>query len=375
MHTWNPIYVLPNLLIKEPIENEYVAIVAPDDARCLEIGKRTDKFIPFLSSFTDAFQHPVKPSVLLTRADAPAWVMSLDAITSFRDSISIAAVTNSRSLTMLYSKVQTYQYSTFFDFYAWTFSKDFDVLTTNNPSLWGMERFQDFKGQSTPGLAISQWEALEVDEILLKALLGEWRRRFSSTKPTWRSLALFRSLNMANAAAQLPGVVDVTPQSLGRSISLWVSAFEILAHPGDRDSGLNEVYRVFDKVGWLTEACTEEIYNCYERRKPKQSSRQRNLASWIYGQLYHARNDYLHGNPISDSRLIVESGRSLFMYTPSLYRLLLTGFLSIEFYGPFNNRNPGQAWYDDRTGMLRYRFQKMQRNHENALATILKPAT
>src|SRR5439155_8189172 len=98
-------------------------------------------------------------------------------------------------------------------------------LTTNNPALAGLDQFDEFKGQSFAGLPISQWDFLEYDETLLKALLGEWTRRFSNPEPHWRSMALFRSLNMAHAAAQVPGYVDLTSPSLGRSIALWVSAF------------------------------------------------------------------------------------------------------------------------------------------------------
>lgn len=179
---------------------------------------------------------------------------------------------------------------------------------------------------------------------------------------------------MAHAAAQIPAVVDVTSQSLGRSISLWVSAFEILAHPGDRDSGLKEVYRVFEQVNWLTKACQELTCSCYVGRRSKANGPKRNIACWIYGELYRARNDYMHGNAIEDDRLVIKSsGRSLFMYTQSLYRLLLTGFLGIANYGPFRPREAGSAWYEG-DAARDFRLTNRQANHEQALAMILKPA-
>lgn len=56
------------------------------------------------------------------------------------------------------------------------------------------------------------------------------------------------------------------------------------------------------------------------------------LPCWMYGELYKARNDFLHGNPITGERLIVRpSQRSLFLYTAPLYRLALTGFLDLRF--------------------------------------------
>ena len=330
MSNWIPVFTLPNVFVKEPIEVEYVALVSPDDERCRQIGKTNKNFLKFLRSFTDAFKRKIIPSVLLIRDDAPKWVMSMEAIGGFRDAVSISAVVHNRTISILYNNPRSNQYSSFFEFYAWNLSKDFNLLVTDNPALMGMDTLEDFKGQSTAGLPTSKWEGLDTDETLLKALLGEWPRRFSQSPATWRSRALFRSLNMAHAAAEIPALVDLTAQSLGRSVALWVSAFEILTHPRDGDAGLREVYRVLENVDWRTESCNELVHDCYLGRSGK--TRRGNLACWIYGELNHARNDYLHGNELAEDRLVVKaSERNLFQFAPSLYRLLLTGYLGIDY--------------------------------------------
>jgi hypothetical protein len=374
MHAWRPFFTLSNLPLKEPVEVEHVAIVPPDDPRCIAIAKTTKNFQRFLESFTDAFQRDVVPSVVIIRDDAPRWVMSLETIGGFRDAISIAAVTLNRTNSLIYPAAKHNQFSTAFEFYPWNFSRDFNMLTTSNPALAGFESVEDFRGQITPGLPVSKWDGLDYDETLLKALFGEWTRRFSRPHAPWRSQALFRSLDMAHAAAQVPGWVDVTSQSLGRSIALWVSACEILTHPKSGDAGFLQVYEVFNSVDWRTEACSQSTFECYEgrgRRKP--NAPMRTLACWIYGELFHARNDYLHGNEIDSDRLAVKSsGRSLYMYTAPLYRMLLTGFLGLDFYGPFEPKEPGETPYDY-AGMMRYRFFSRQGDHERALAHLLKP--
>jgi hypothetical protein len=82
----------------------------------------------------------------------------------------------------------------------------------------------------------------------------------------------------------------------------------------------------------------------------------------------------MHGNAIEDDRLVVKSsGRSLFMYAQSLYRLLLTGFLGISHYGPFRPRESTSAWYEGDSARS-FRLTNRQLNHEQALAMILKPA-
>jgi hypothetical protein len=372
MAEWVPVFTLPNLLVKEPVEVEYLALVSPDDPRCLAIGKANPNLRKFLRSFIDAFRRKVIPSVLLLREDAPAWVRSMEAVGGFRDAISIATIVHNRTSAVIHGNARTNQYSSFFEFYPWMFSKDFNLLTTSNPALSGMDEYKEFRGQSTAGLPTSRWDGLEYDETLIKALLGEWPRRFSRLDASWRSLALFRSLNMANAAAQVPGFVDVTYQALGRSVALWISAFEILTHPGQRDGGLKEVYSVFENINWCTDACRERLYFCYEGRGKKSNGPKRNLACWIYGELCHARHDYLHGNPIRNDRLVVKSsGRNLFSFTHSLYRLLLTGFLGIDYYGPFKPREPGVSPYTDVQGILNFRFDKRQGDYERALTKVL----
>jgi hypothetical protein len=368
MPNWIPVFTLPNVFVKDPIEVEYVALVSPDDPRCREIGKTNKNFLKFLRSFTDAFKRKVIPSVLIMRDDAPQWVMSMEAIGAFRDAISISAVVHNRTNSILYFNARSYQYSTFFDFYAWNLSKDFNLLVTDNPALLGMDTIDEFKGQSTAGLPTSKWEGLEVDETLLNALLGEWPRRFSKSPASWRSRALFRSLNMAHAAAQIPPLVDLTAQSLGRHVALWVSAFEILTHPEEGDAGLKEVYRVLENVDWRMEDCKELVHDCYLGRSGK--TRRGNLACWIYGEMNHARNDYLHGNELSEDRLIIKaSGRNLFQFASSLYRLLLTGYLGIDFYGP---RRPADATTEVQR-ILNFRFENRQADHERAISRILKP--
>jgi hypothetical protein len=66
---------------------------------------------------------------------------------------------------------------------------------------------------------------------MFEALFRRWKRHYLARGRLWSDRALFRSLNMAANAAQLPGGIDTTLYDLGRMTGLWVSAFEILAHP------------------------------------------------------------------------------------------------------------------------------------------------
>ena len=79
--------------------------------------------------------------------------------------------------------------------------------------------------------------------------------------PQSEDIKLFRSLNMANAAALLPAGADATMLDIGRSVALWSSAFEILA-PAKREAYL-EVYALLDKNTWHYTPCKELKYEAY----------------------------------------------------------------------------------------------------------------
>src|SRR5208282_3002693 len=113
----------------------------------------------------------------------------------------------------------------------------------------------------------------------------------------------------------------------GRTIH-WVSAFEILAHPGTSDVGYKQVYKLVEKTTWNLTECKEVVYEPYGH-KPGQPKR--TLPVWLYGELNRARNDFLHGNPITDSRLIVPPGKQpLHLYAAPLFRMALAAFLDLK---------------------------------------------
>jgi len=93
---------------------------------------------------------------------------------------------------------------------------------------------------------------------------------------------------------------------LGRSISLWVSALEILSHHASampdylRSNPLLEGVTYCEAQGWARRYAAY-IPGWRKNRNKKQNvkERRRSLPCWMYGELYQARNDFLHGNRVS----------------------------------------------------------------------------
>jgi hypothetical protein len=274
-----------------------------------------------------------KFSRILAREGSGPDIFNIEAVAGFRDAIALCFVCKNRALRAIYDRSRHFQFSSWFDFYPWTTSVDYKGIIGQTPALFGWHQAKKFQGQSTPGLPHAEVDKREADDALLNALLGLWKRRFVTHKETWREVALFRSLNMAYAASQVPSGPDMTHYALGRAVALWVSAFEILSHSGeDGQSGYKNVYDLFHSVEWQTDKCREPIHLAYSGRGKESPNI---LACWIYGELFKARNDFLHGNSVALDRLRIPlSGKTIYNFAAPLYRMALTGILTIQLFGP-----------------------------------------
>ncbi|MEO9336998.1 hypothetical protein ABFT80_06120 [Mesorhizobium sp. SB112] len=167
----------------------------------------------------------------------------------------------------------------------------------------------------------------DVDQHLFRELSKRWQKRFSVSEPDWAEIALFRSLNVANAAASLPGGTEATIHDFGRGIALWVSAFEILVHPGP--SGQANKARVLDLIAlapWRYRNLTELVHKVQMSRS---SSRMVAAPGFLYDQLYRARNRFLHGEPVDWTDLHSSTGHPLLGVAPILFSMALRAFLGI----------------------------------------------
>ncbi len=326
--TWLPAAILPNISVYEAIDGEVIALVPPTDPRIQTYCVTHSAFTTFLSRFTDAFRVPIDPAVLIVREDALAKIGHFEALASFRDLLALSVIPYGRAMSVVYPNSWRVRYSTSFWLYPWMLAKDGEDIVARTLAMTALHTVHEFHGQSSPELP--HMCLSDLDSPLLESLLLRWERTYLGKRQRWVDRALFRSLNMAMQAAQLP---DVTLYDLGRSAALWVSAFEILAHPRTEDTGLRSVYSLFEKVAYQDRNVRRSQYCAYAgRRKSKGPVVRRPLPCWLYGRLYEARNKFLHGSPVHAALLHPPSSTaSLFWLAAPLYRLALTGFLGLSF--------------------------------------------
>jgi hypothetical protein len=88
---------------------------------------------------------------------------------------------------------------------------------------------------------------------------------------------------------------------------LWVSAFEVLLHPGRGRIGLAAVLAFLRNLKWNDRGLAHKRYSVRYTGVPPRIS----LPEVIYYDLYMARNDFTHGNEVPVNRLWFRGNKGL----------------------------------------------------------------
>jgi hypothetical protein len=204
MDEWEPIVVLPNLDMRGKIECEYAAIVALSDDRVCELRDAPPEVTLFLSKFFNQFREQVSPSLLLMRSDVPGSHRTPEAITAFRDIISLSVAPYARAARLRYNRANALAFTNTFQFYPWMLTATYEGISLQSPSHRDVNLLDNFEDHSFPEQPQASVMEPDVDFPLAKRLLERWTMRFSQEPAEWKDRALFRSLNQANEAASVP---------------------------------------------------------------------------------------------------------------------------------------------------------------------------
>lgn len=365
---WTPVFVLPNIPLEAAIGCDIAALAPAHDRRVATLKRTHPMLRRFLNRFADNFGQKFEPALLILNTAAPPVFRDVSALASFRDLIAVCAVTHGRALELRYPRGHRVLFGEAFSIYPWMLDRNYEDVIGSTPAILGTHEVSSFKGQSSPALFRTSLGECDIDQPLLMALMTRWRQRYEAAEPAWEDVALMRSLNMAYHASLLPAGTDTTFYDVGRVVSLWVSAFEILVHPGGSgQANRDKVFEMIERTPWAIPASSQLAHDTGGKAKVK-----RTLASWLYQALYECRNDFLHGNPVQRSNLVLSTPqRTIFEYAAPLYRIALTAFLPITHAAPMPPADDPQDFGDyiaDSIG-----FMEPQRNAEEALLTATRP--
>jgi hypothetical protein len=365
---WIPIFVLPNIQLQKAIGCDAAALAPARDDRVSVIKRAQPNFRRFLNRFSDNFGEKFEPAVLLVRAPAPAALTAIAALASFRDLIAIATITYSRALELRHRRGLRVMFGEAFAIYPWMLDRHYEEVIGSTPAILGTHEVSKFRGQSSPAIFRTTLCESDVDQPLLSKLLERWTRYYEMAGTAWEDVALMRSLNMAYHASLLPAGTETTIYDVGRIAALWVSAFEILAHPGGNGiANRDKVFALIESTPWEIRESGALVYDTGGKSKVK-----RTLASWLYQTLYECRHDFLHGNPVDPIKYTLTiSGRTVFDFAAPLYRLALTAFLPLAFDQPMPGTEDPAAFAHYIAGQKE--FSEPQKCAEKALFTAMNP--
>jgi len=326
MEDWIFISVCHNLSISKRVESKYVVITPLDDPLTLAIRDRSPAFSQFVDNFKDQFGRHFAPSLFFLHKNVKP---NLEAIISFRNLFAISSIVQSWERFLCRgTQLDYYKFSNYFDLYPYSLSKDEKDLIVSTPSILGLDEPAEFQGQCSPEIATSYSTSKFYDSVLFEALSKEWEKYFVNRKrKEWKSRSLFRSLEMSLRAAGLPFRNQGTIHDYGANIALWISAFEILIHLDNDDVNLTKVLDFLGDIHFNTKKLN---YKRYIGRKYK--NERLNLIQKTYFEIYSARNDFLHGNPVKLSGLFPGQNSKCNHFTvtaPVLYKCALYHFLGL----------------------------------------------
>jgi hypothetical protein len=360
---WTAHWALPNVTLDEPIEASHAALVNCQDHRLREVAGQHPGLKRFLGAFRDEFGNRVCPTIAMIRGDAPEYVRSDAALGGFRDAVCISAIVAGWSTKSARGGII---HSDAFDLYPW-FPGLHGHLGAVTPAMVGMHRVEKLRGQSAPALGRRSLSISDIDRPLLGALLARWQSCFVDGDSSDKNLRVLRSLEMARAASRVPGGADASIYDAGRAVALWVSAFEILAHDG-KHADFRSVLSLLERAEWLRPELKVQDRIVVHRRKPVQT----NLAGEVYAHLNRARNDFLHGNPVTAETLSLEKcGKSALHFAAPLFRLAMSAALDLKFSEALPDAADAEG-FGSYIGKRRH-FLTPQRFAEDAILVADKP--
>ena len=340
---WRFLYVLPNLELPEaPRENQVgewpggldlrtgvFTITSAADPRVEAIRSTVPEVDQIVSSFYRETGAKYVPAVLIARSDAPDRILrSEEATVAFRNSVALSVVLRGRAAVARGRGGQAPTWSDTFDFHPAQISAAgrFVLLSPALQALMSTEKPCCFtRSPSLPPEGRHLWP----DEYLYRTLGLEWERRYGRGHLRAQyGRSLFRSLEVAYSACAVGAKNQGSIHDYGLQVALWVSAIEILTWPRNKHANLEYV------LDFLRSA---PLHENLRKRRFRAKLRKRggpirmNALERAYTYLYKARNEFLHGNPVSPSILFTRSKERqvpIPRVAAVVYRMALAAYLN-----------------------------------------------
>ena len=294
---WDLLFTLPNLSV--PIPTPFAAggyvVCSGDDPRLQNLtvnaGNATSQKL--LDRFTTARGEAYRPACFLVRSNIPIAQRNAEAIRAFRNVCSISTTTAAYAVGLDSPHAAQWRthWSDQFLFGYFVAGKSGWVQTLDGASKGADDKIPHQQPAAQFGKP-ANWSII-VDEPLLERLLGCWRRCYLQNRDRGKLLRLFRALEVAFHASLFPADGLTSINDIGTRLALWVSAFEVLCHPGGSVNKRHVQKTLSDAPYTLKEVKAKRYVVSFQGNKIRAT-----LPEALYDDLYWARNQFLHGMPV-----------------------------------------------------------------------------
>ncbi len=302
---WDLFFFLPNIdvPVPTPFDGGIIQLCAGRDPILgqLHPSRANDTAAQMLRRFRTQFGERYMPACLIVQHRAPSPSREAQTLRSFRNLCAIATI------------LRAYQGG------QWqpTFSDHFDIyplaparsgwVVTNDAIVRGLQQRRGFSGQPSPLIQTPSSFTCQPTQRLFARLRYAWRLCYLRKRRRGELLRLFRSIEIALHASGFPTDSLLSVHDAGLRLVLWVSAFEILLHPGGGRIRLAAVLAFLRNLKWNDRRLAHKRYPVRYTGVPPRIS----LPEVIYYDLYMARNDFTHGNEVPVNRLWFRSNKGL----------------------------------------------------------------
>jgi len=298
MENWMLFRVLPNIEVPWIFESlsEKVAVVPYGDARANDIRARSPGAAKLWNGFRDIYGNQMEPSGLVYHQDLAETANTEEALIAFRNIVALTSALPGWADVVSHpdGTPSNPLWSDAWALYPVEVSQKETLITVNPALSVGSSPNTPFVGMPNPLIPLYR-DQYQVDWPVLALLLNAWEVHYLRGQRRHQYRALFRALEVAMHALELPAYNLSSMYDFGLSLSIWVSAFEVLLHPGS--GGKVDEFRVLSCLQGL-KCVTPKLNHKRYVVAVRGPSRRGTWVERIYHQLYSARNAYLHGNPI-----------------------------------------------------------------------------
>jgi hypothetical protein len=293
MAGWNIVLIFPNLSLNcaDLFSADGIRICSADELESVEASDANQTCRELVSRFQSVFGERYKPSILAVDASRSQLLIA-DVLRDFRNACAISTICGGRAATLGDGGQWNIRYSDFFLFNHHTAGKDGSIVTLEGISRGMGDEIHDYTGSALAMIRNPANFTADIDKPLLQLLLTCWHRRHFKKRSTRENRQVFRALEIAFQASRFPSDGFVTQNDVGTRIGLWVSAFEALFHPGNRNVDKRQAQKALRTAQWTSKEFTHLRYTAFHRGQKFRAS----LPEKLYDQLYAARNDFMHGN-------------------------------------------------------------------------------